>query len=57
MKIKDPDVMPIGPWHPVRVGLFPKRTYDGRWIFPNTIAARRRVKLKDETLCPSSRER
>lgn len=57
MKVKDPDVTPLGPWHPVRIGFMPKRTYDGRMLFLGTIAARRRVVLNDKRLCPSSLER
>jgi hypothetical protein len=56
MKVKDPDVVPVGPWHSWRVGFFPKRTYDGRWLLYGVVA-RRRVQMVNDKLCPASRER
>ncbi|MDB5596240.1 MAG: hypothetical protein JWM36_3201 [Hyphomicrobiales bacterium] len=59
MKVRDPDTTPIGPWHSWRVGFWPKRTYDGRWLFYGVVE-RRRVMFAaytvEENLCFPARD-
>jgi hypothetical protein len=59
MKVRDPEATPIGPWHSWRVGFWPKRTYDGRWLLYGVVARRRVVfaaYVIEATLCLPERD-